>query len=113
MGMQLYAGKVAVAVGILLEEAAQEIEQQMKAEAPWTDQTGAAREGLTAEVYHTAVRYGLRLYYTVDYGIWLEIAHNGEYAIIQPTMEEWGPKLMALLGAEIHTTMRSGRASFI
>lgn len=29
----------------------------------------------------------------VPYGIWLELAHNGRYSIVRPTVDYWGPKL--------------------
>jgi len=37
------------------------------------------------------------LYHTVEYGIWLEIRWNGQYAIIIPTIEHMGPVIMAEL----------------
>ena len=30
----------------------------------------------------------------VPYGIWLEIANQGRFAIIAPAIDYWGPKLM-------------------
>lgn len=91
-----------------------EIQQWMQDNAPWEDQTGAAREGLRATVGRENTggdiarelaggssgdnfEFGIVVYHTVDYGIWLEIRWNGKYAIIQPTIEHWGHAVMGAL----------------
>jgi gas vesicle protein len=71
-----------------------EVEQYMKDNAPWEDQSGQAREGLTTELEADNDQMNLTLMHTVDYGIWLEIRWGGRYAIIIPTVEAMGPKLM-------------------
>lgn len=77
-----------------VDDFAQEVEDYAKENAPWQDQTGAARDGLTAEARHRLNHYYIDLFHTVDYGIWLEIRFDGEYAIIQPTLEAMAPRLM-------------------
>lgn len=74
-------------IKFLLSEEAIELEQQMQNEAPWTDQTGAARAGLRATPFGEGLKQGLYLYHTVSYGIWLEVRWDGAYAIIIPTLE--------------------------
>jgi hypothetical protein len=74
---------------------AKECEQYAKENAPWEDQTGDARDGLTGQAQFTFTKYKIILYHTVDYGIWLEIRWDGKFAIIMPTIEVMGPKLMA------------------
>lgn len=76
---------------------ANEAEQWMKDNAPWQDRTGAARAGL-----HVDVREGpavlAELVFAhgddVPYGVWLELAHGGQNAIIAPAIDYWGPRLM-------------------
>lgn len=41
---------------------------------------------------HIRVSHGNRR--LVPYAVWLEIANNGRYSIIGPTMDHWGPLLM-------------------
>jgi hypothetical protein len=79
------------------ENGAQEVENYAQEHAPWQDRTGDARSGLTAEARHRLNHYYIDLFHTVDYGIWLEIRWDGRYAIIQPTLEHFGPQLMAEL----------------
>jgi len=88
------------AIEELLEELAQEVQNYAQTNAPWEDQSGEARRGLTAEVvdggmFHNAIV----LYHTVDYGIWLEVRWNGRYAIIMPTVEHFGPLVMGELSS--------------
>ena len=71
------------------------VESYAKANAPWTDRTGMAREGLTAEVTSSGNEVILELYHTVDYGLWLEVIQNGEFAIIDPTLQHYAPLILA------------------
>lgn len=70
---------------LLAQNWAGRLEGYMKRYAPWTDRTGAARAGLygTAELDRDEVV--IRLGHTVDYGVYLELAHDGKYAIIELT----------------------------
>lgn len=78
----------------VLEEFAKKAVAYMKENASWEDRTGAARDGLDAEVYETPGSVGVILYHSVDYGIWLEVRWGGTYAIIFPTIEALSGELM-------------------
>jgi hypothetical protein len=69
-------------------------ESEMKNGAPWTDRTGAARSGLAAQASSDGDSHALTLYHQVPYGIFLELKNSGEYAIIMPTIESLGPRIM-------------------
>lgn len=74
---------------------ADEIQYKMKANRPWTDRTGMAKATLSAKVSmpsDTLVR--ITLAHGVGYGIWLELAHGKNYAIIAPTVTEEGPRIV-------------------
>lgn len=71
------------------------VENHMKTSAPWNDVTGNARNGLFARPYSEGDEVGIILGHSVDYGIWLEVRWNGKYAVIQPTIDEMGPVVMA------------------
>jgi hypothetical protein len=73
---------------------APEVEAYMKNNAPWTDRTGNARNGLAARAYESGDEVGIVLYHQVSYGIWLEVRFSGKYAIIQPTIDVMGPQVM-------------------
>lgn len=74
---------------------------QMRQNATWTDRTGNARNGLSADVEAAGDGALLVLYHTVPYGIWLEIRWSGRYAIVGPTMLEIGPKVMSMLAQAV------------
>lgn len=69
----------------------------MKGNAPWTDQTSAARNGLHALASHKGGRFELILAHAVSYGIWLEVANSGNYQIILPALRQASRELTALL----------------
>ena len=73
---------------------APQVESYMKVNAPWTDQTGNARSGLAARAFRDDDVIGIVLFHQVAYGIFLESRWNGRYAIINPSIQEMGPKVM-------------------
>ena len=89
-----------------LDELEAEIEGYARDNAPWTDRTGAARAGLTAQGSHSGVELELTLAHTVDYGLWLEVIQSGRFAIIMPTLEHYGPIAARKAGGAF--TLREG-----
>lgn len=74
------------------------IEAYMKINAPWTDRTSNARNGLYAKAGHEkGKRHWIELGHRVQYGIWLEIRFAGKYAIVFPSLVLFGPKIMKTL----------------
>ncbi len=91
--------KMAVKLGTVLlmysATKASEIQYKMKVNRPWTDRTGMAKTLLNAKVSQpdkNTIR--ITLAHGVDYGIWLELAHGKNYAIIAPTIREEGPRIV-------------------
>lgn len=76
-------------------ESAKKLQDYMQQKRPWTDRTGEAKRRLRAVVSqpddHT-VR--ITLAHGVEYGIWLELAHEKRFAIIQPTINTQGPRVL-------------------
>lgn len=87
--------KVRRAAWIAASSMAPEVENYMKLNAPWTDQTTNARNGLAARAYQDHDETGIVLFHQVSYGIFLETRFNGRYAIINPAIEAMSPKVMA------------------
>lgn len=82
-------------------------ENYMKSNAPWTDRTTNARNGLAARYTgKTGTEHHLVFFHQVPYGFWLEVKHDGSYAIIRPTMDEFGPRVMA----DLRGVLRGGRS---
>lgn len=77
----------------LLQNWAGQMEGYAKEHAPWTDRTSHARQSLHSGVDVRDNQFVLYLSHGVDYGIWLEIAHGGNYAIVGPTADVHAPRI--------------------
>lgn len=75
-----------------------EAEDFMRSNAPWTDQTGAARNGLGTSVQVSTNKVALVMYHSVPYGVFLEVRWGGKYGIIEKTMAATGPRLVEVIG---------------
>lgn len=75
---------------------ASELQSKMKTNRPWTDRTGMAKATLNAKVSQPSQNIvRITLSHGVEYGIWLELAHEKNYAIIAPTVREEGPRVVS------------------
>lgn len=105
-GLATAESKADVAVRMLAETGAQKMENFAKENRRWTDRTGQARQRLNG--YVSKIQNGYRIYiaHGVDYGLWLELAHEKRFAILPQTVEYVGTfeimpgfeKLMERLG---------------
>ena len=68
------------------QEGAKKFENYAKKNRPWTDRTGHARQRLTGWVETMKDRIRIHIGHGVDYGIYLELAHEKRYAILQQTV---------------------------
>lgn len=74
---------------------ASELQSKMKLNRPWTDRTGMAKALLTAKVSQPSQNIvRITLAHGVEYGVWLELAHEKNYAIIAPTIREESPRIV-------------------
>lgn len=69
----------------------------MRKNARWKDRTTNARNGLHAISFHDGKQHGIIYAHGVPYGIWLEVRFSGKYAIIAPTLQDQGPRIMSTL----------------
>ena len=101
---QLIAG-----IELYINSAASQLQGEMKKDAPWTDRTGEARRRLTATTSKEQnYVYVITLAHGVNYGVYLELAHEKKYAIIQPTILKEAPKIFADLKHILFTQARRG-----
>lgn len=93
-----YGRAVQAAVVRLAEYWAAILERAAKDDAPWTDRTANARQGLHTFVQElandTVILY---LAHGVDYGVYLETKYAGRYAIIWPTIFNHLPQITRML----------------
>lgn len=72
-------------VGAAFDYQATRSETFMKVNAPWTDQTTNARNGLFTAVQHEGYTHKMLLSHGVPYGLWLELRFSGRYGIVLKT----------------------------
>lgn len=72
-------------------------EAWMRTNAKWTDRTGNARNGLRGTSRVSTNKVAVVFSHSVPYGIWLEVRWDGRYAIIEPAVAHWAPKMMDLV----------------
>lgn len=74
---------------MLAEITSVKMEEYAKDEAIWINRTGNARQGLRGDAYYvTKDQIEIVLSHQVEYGIWLELAHDRNYAILEEAIEE-------------------------
>lgn len=76
------------------ETAASDLEAYMKSHRVWTDRTGMAKARLSGSAHEVAEGIRIALAHGVEYGIWLELANEKQYAIIGPTIESQSGKVL-------------------
>ena len=89
-GFDIFTKKAQVALLMYAKMEAIDLQNQMRNNAPWTDRTGHARQSLTGSAYRespTTITIKLAHGSNIPYGIYLELAHEKRYAIIDPTIQ--------------------------
>lgn len=89
-GLMRFENKSDAAVATYAETSALKLQNYAKENRRWTDRTGHARQRLTGTSGKVSEGYKLTLAHGVDYGIWLELAHEKRFAIIQETIQTVG-----------------------
>lgn len=86
-----YGDRVREAIAAVAQYAATEMQNQAKNDASWTDRTGNARTGIFGTSEADWANHVVTIYLShgavIDYGVWLELANTGRYAVIMRTME--------------------------
>lgn len=71
---------------------------EMKSGAPWTDRTGQTRASLSCRASVGANEGVLSFSVSGPGSPWVEIANQGRFAIVVPTIQSAGPRVMAGIG---------------
>ena len=75
---------------------AAKMEAHAKRHAPWTDRSSNARQGLFGVVTKEGDKVVLILSHgnVIEYGVFLELANQGNFAIIGPTLQQHYSEIM-------------------
>ena len=77
---------------VLFDES-QSAEEWMKENRPWGDISGNARRGLRVQVTRENVGWIMLFIHSMEYGVYLELARGGQYAVIIPGIRRTVPRL--------------------
>lgn len=93
--MEKFSLKLGAAVLMYANTKAVQLEASMKRNRPWTDRTGMAKATLrTVVTQPDQNKIRITLAHGVSYGIWLELAHEKKWAIVNPTLEKEAPNVV-------------------
>lgn len=73
---------------------AAQMETYAKSHHKWKDRSGAATSGIRATVTREGRNTVINLYHTAEHGIWLEVRWAGKFAILMPTIDLFGPRVL-------------------
>ena len=93
MAKQIDAIKLQAGLSAIVQHWAQQVENDMRRNATWTDRTGNARNGLFHAVDNAPASITARFGHTMEYGRFLELSNAGKYAIIMPSIQARLPEL--------------------
>jgi len=88
-----WADRQRAAVIMLAKNWAGQLEGRAKANAKWTDRTSNARNGLFGSTGIAGNEVQIYLGHSVEYGIFLELANDGRFAILKPTLDAAIPEI--------------------
>ena len=86
-GLETLRSGIEPALEMLAEQGAIKMENFAKDNRRWTDRTGHARQRLKGRTEKITNGYRIIIAHGVDYGIWLEFAHEIRFAILPQTLE--------------------------
>lgn len=104
-GIKVEAGKIVkridevreksrIAIQMFAVQGAKKFENYAKKNRRWTDRTGHARQRLTGSVDVKVHKVTIYISHGVDYGVYLELAHNMKYAILEETVEQVSTEIL-------------------
>jgi hypothetical protein len=87
-GLESLSNKSDIKIKNYLSTTERKLDNYAKKNAPWKNHSGRARLGLHSYTEKTPFGYRLIIAHGVDYGIWLELAHEKKYAILNETIQQ-------------------------
>lgn len=84
--------KARAALGLYADTLAKKMEAYAKNNRPWVDRTGRAKQSLNSSWKWKGDVARVELAHGVDYGVYLEFAHERKYAILKPTIDIISPQ---------------------
>lgn len=93
-GLVKTESKAMLTIKMYAQTAAKRMEGDAKSQARWTDRTGHARQRLIGYVTDESTGIRVNLAHGVDYGLWLEVANEKRFAIVEPIVRLSAPFIL-------------------
>lgn len=93
-GMKKFPILLFAGIKAVMEFHEPQVESFMKTNAPWTDRTSNARNGLAAKAISSGTNFAIVCFHQMPYGPWLEVSNDGRYRVIIPTIINQGREVM-------------------
>lgn len=94
-GLDNFQKNMLAKVAAVSELGAKQFEEYAKKNKIWENRTSDAWKYMTGAVTRIENGFRINLSHGVDYGIWLELAKNKKYAILEPTVRLMSPNVLA------------------
>lgn len=93
-GLASMESKADEAIRMYADTSALKLQNYARENRPWTDRTGQARIRLSGYTEPITNGYKLCLAHGVDYGLWLELAHEKRFSIIPYSIQYVGSNII-------------------
>lgn len=90
-----YKGKLYEALWIITDTVAKKMVVWARDNAIWENQTTNARQGLRGDAWwESSNQLVCSMSHTMEYGVWLELAHEKKYAILEKSINKYKDELI-------------------
>lgn len=84
--------KAKASLGLYADTVSKKMEAHAKTNYPWTPRSGMAHQSLNSSWEWRGSKIVISLAHGVEYGVYLEFAHEKKFAVLMPTIDNIGPK---------------------
>lgn len=85
-GIEMFSNRFDSVVKAYAETSAKKLESYAKENARWQDRTGRARRAIRGYIEERQEKVRIIISHGVEYGVWLELAHEKKFAILWDTI---------------------------
>lgn len=93
-GLSEFEIKSRAAMGVYADTAGKKLEEHAKKNASWTNRTGLARKTIEGGRQWEGDKCNIYVAGNTNYFPYLELCHDKQYAILQPTVDKMSPEIL-------------------
>jgi hypothetical protein len=93
-GLSNFENKARTAISLYCDTASKKLEAKAKMDASWTDRTGLSRKTIEGGRQWDGNKCVIYIAGNTPQFVYLELAHDKKYAVLQPTVDELAPSIL-------------------